>query len=100
LTASVSTDARLSTLWREASLTGAIPYAQVTPTAQMTFDGSYTFAIRGTPIVRYTAVIEAGVERDLGHATKLGRSYTGQFGSGMSSRRRSIFSSDFPQFSR
>ncbi|MEO5755450.1 MAG: autotransporter domain-containing protein [Mesorhizobium sp.] len=63
--------------WRHA-------FGTVTPTSQVAFAGSDPFSIAGAPIARDTAIVEAGIDLDMGSATKLGLSYTGQFGGGLS----------------
>lgn len=42
------------------------------------------FTVAGAPIARDAAVIETGLEFDIAPQAKLGLSYTGQFGSGVS----------------
>ncbi|QPC95175.1 autotransporter domain-containing protein [Mesorhizobium sp. INR15] len=63
--------------WRHA-------FGTVAPTSQVAFAGSDPFSIAGASIARDTAILEAGIDLDMGSATKLGLSYTGQFGGGLS----------------
>lgn len=72
-------DARLSGLigWRHA-------FGDVTPDARFAFQGGDTFTIRGVPMARDTAVVEAGFDLRLSDSASLGVAYQGQFGDGVS----------------
>jgi outer membrane autotransporter protein len=61
--------------WRHA-------YGDVTPTATQAFDGGPDFTVSGTPIARDAALIEAGVDLQVGRATTVGVAYQGEFGDG------------------
>lgn len=63
--------------WRHA-------FGEVTPLSTGAFAGGNTFTIAGVPIARDAAVLEAGLDFDIAPMAKLGVSYTGQFGSGVS----------------
>ncbi|PRD50831.1 autotransporter outer membrane beta-barrel domain-containing protein, partial [Phyllobacterium myrsinacearum] len=61
--------------WRHA-------YGDVAPQAQLAFaSGGESFAVSGQPIAADTALIEAGLAFDVGKATTIGLTYTGQFSS-------------------
>ncbi|WP_426137168.1 autotransporter outer membrane beta-barrel domain-containing protein [Phyllobacterium sp. SL163] len=63
--------------WRHA-------YGDVTPQAQFAFaSGGDSFDVSGLPIAQDTALVEAGLAFDIGRATTLGLTYTGQFSSGV-----------------
>lgn len=63
--------------WRHA-------FGDVTPLSTLAFAGSNAFTVSGVPIARDAAVLEAGLDFDIAPKAKLGVSYTGQFGSGVS----------------
>ncbi|SDP04508.1 outer membrane autotransporter barrel domain-containing protein [Phyllobacterium sp. OV277] len=54
-------------------------FGDVTPDASMAFAHGRAFSIKGLPVARDTALIEAGLDFDIGSATTIGVSYTGQF---------------------
>jgi outer membrane autotransporter protein len=59
--------------WRHA-------YGDVTPQAQLAFaSGGESFDVSGLPIASDAALVEAGLAFDIGKATTLGLTYTGQF---------------------
>jgi len=61
--------------WRHA-------YGDVTPQAQFAFaSGGENFDVSGLPIAQDAALVEAGLAFDIGKATTLGLTYTGQFSS-------------------
>jgi len=63
--------------WRHA-------YGDVTPQAQFAFaSGGESFDISGRPIAADAALVEAGLAFDIGRATTLGLTYTGQFSAGV-----------------
>ncbi|WP_288195151.1 autotransporter domain-containing protein, partial [uncultured Phyllobacterium sp.] len=63
--------------WRHA-------YGDVTPQAQFAFaSGGESFDVSGLPIAADAALVEAGLAFDIGKATTLGLTYTGQFSSGV-----------------
>ena len=63
--------------WRHA-------YGDVTPQAQFAFaSGGDSFDVSGLPVAADTALVEAGLAFDIGRATTLGLTYTGQFSSGV-----------------
>lgn len=64
--------------WRHA-------FGQAAPTTNFNFAGSAAFTIAGVPIARDAAVIEAGLNLDLGASSSLGVAYDGQIGSGAQS---------------
>jgi len=59
-------------------------FGDVTPEAQLAFEGGDAFGIRGVPMARDTALIEAGLALKLTDSVSLGASYQGQFGDGVS----------------
>jgi subtilase-type serine protease len=63
--------------WRHA-------YGDVTPQAQLAFaSGGESFDVSGLPIAADAALVEAGLAFDIGKATTLGLTYTGQFSAGV-----------------
>ncbi|WP_223615224.1 autotransporter family protein [Phyllobacterium calauticae] len=63
--------------WRHA-------YGDVTPQAQLAFaSGGESFDVSGLPVAADAALVEAGLAFDIGKATTLGLTYTGQFSSGV-----------------
>jgi len=63
--------------WRHA-------YGDLTPQAQLAFaSGGESFDVSGLPIAADAALVEAGLAFDIGRATTLGLTYTGQFSSGV-----------------
>ncbi|MBN9135421.1 MAG: autotransporter domain-containing protein, partial [Phyllobacterium sp.] len=63
--------------WRHA-------YGDVTPQAQLAFaSGGDSFDVSGLPVAQDTALVEAGLAYDIGRATTLGLTYTGQFSAGV-----------------
>ncbi|MFJ7353467.1 autotransporter domain-containing protein, partial [Phyllobacterium sp. NPDC097923] len=63
--------------WRHA-------YGDVTPQAQFAFaSGGESFDVSGLPVAADAALVEAGLAFDIGRATTLGLTYTGQFSSGV-----------------
>jgi outer membrane autotransporter protein len=67
-------EARASLGWRHA-------FADA-PAARLSFDGGDGFTVFGVPIARDALALQAGVDVDLGGASRLGFSYDGQFASG------------------
>lgn len=59
-------------------------FGDVTPETQLTFDGGDEFVIRGVPMARDTALVEAGLALKLTDSVSFGASYQGQFGDGVS----------------
>lgn len=59
-------------------------FGDITPEAQLAFDGGDDFTIRGVPLARDTALIEAGLDMRLTETVSFGASYQGQFGDGVS----------------
>jgi outer membrane autotransporter protein len=62
--------------WRHA-------YGDTTPYATMSLVGSSAFNVAGVPIAVNAAAVEAGLDFNITPNTKLGLSYGGQFGSGL-----------------
>jgi len=63
--------------WRHA-------YGDVTPQAQFAFaSGGESFDVSGLPVAADAALVEAGLAFDIGRATTLGFTYTGQFSAGV-----------------
>ncbi|MBA8876701.1 outer membrane autotransporter protein [Phyllobacterium myrsinacearum] len=61
--------------WRHA-------YGDVTPQAQFAFaSGGESFDVNGLPVAADAALVEAGLAFDIGKATTIGLTYTGQFSS-------------------
>ncbi|EJJ27681.1 autotransporter domain-containing protein [Rhizobium sp. CF142] len=54
------------------------------PETKMAFSGGSSFDVRGAPLAENVAVVNAGVNFNLGSNAALAVSYTGQFGSGAS----------------
>lgn len=73
----VNATARGMVGWRHA-------FGDVTPLSTLAFDNGDAFIVAGAPIARNAAVVEAGLDFDIAPTAKLGVSYTGQFGSGVS----------------
>lgn len=73
----VNATARGMVGWRHA-------FGDVTPVSSVAFAGSDAFTIAGVPIARDAAVLEAGFDFDIAPQAKLGLSYAGQVGSGVS----------------
>lgn len=63
--------------WRHA-------FGDITPDARLAFEGGDAFTIRGVPMARDTAVIEAGLDLALSDSATLGAAYQGEFGDGVS----------------
>lgn len=81
-------EARASLGWRHA-------FADA-PAARLSFDGSDGFTVFGVPIARDAVALQAGVDFDLGAASRLGFSYDGQFASGaMENAFKASFSTRF-----
>ncbi|MFZ5675618.1 MAG: autotransporter domain-containing protein [Pseudomonadota bacterium] len=59
-------------------------FGDVTPETQLAFEGGEEFGIRGVPMARDTALVEAGLAMKLTDSVSLGASYQGQFGDGVS----------------
>lgn len=59
-------------------------FGDVTPETQLAFDGGDGFTVRGVPMARDTAIVEAGLAMRLTDDVSLGASYQGQFGDGVS----------------
>lgn len=59
-------------------------FGDVTPETQLAFDGGDEFGVRGVPMARDTALIEAGLAVWLTDSVSFGASYQGQFGDGVS----------------
>ncbi|WP_378947422.1 autotransporter domain-containing protein [Mesorhizobium sp. ANAO-SY3R2] len=73
----VNATARGMVGWRHA-------FGDVTPFSTLAFANGDAFTVAGAPIARDAAVLEAGLDFDIAPKAKLGVSYTGQFGSGVS----------------
>ena len=81
-------EARASLGWRHA-------FADA-PAARLSFSGGDGFAVFGVPIARDALALQAGVDFDLGGASRLGFSYDGQFASGaMENAFKASFSTRF-----
>ncbi|WP_292561289.1 autotransporter domain-containing protein [Mesorhizobium sp.] len=81
-------EARASLGWRHA-------FADA-PAARLSFDGGDGFTVFGVPIARDAVALQAGVDVDLGGASRLGFSYDGQFASGaMENAFKASFSTRF-----
>lgn len=81
-------EARASLGWRHA-------FADA-PAARLSFSGEEGFTVFGVPIARDAAAVQAGVDFDLGAASRLGFSYDGQFASGaMENAFKANFSTRF-----
>lgn len=66
------------------------------PAARLSFDGGDGFTVFGVPIARDAMALQAGVDFDLGAASRLGFSYDGQFASGaMENAFKASFSTRF-----
>lgn len=59
-------------------------FGDVTPETQLAFGGGHEFGIRGVPMARDTALVEAGLSLNLTDSVSFGASYQGQFGDGVS----------------
>ncbi|MEP9389001.1 autotransporter domain-containing protein [Mesorhizobium sp. KR9-304] len=70
------------TLKPHAALTWQHAFGDVTPEAQMAFLSVPTanFTVAGAPLARDAALVEMGVDLDLGERTSIGVSYLGQYG--------------------
>lgn len=77
LLASVDTTVRGAIGWRHA-------FGDITPEVTQSFLGSIPFTVAGLPIATDAAVLEGGLDMHLAEAVKLGLSYAGQFGDGVS----------------
>ena len=68
----------------EATLRGALgwryAFGDVTPTISQSFLTSDAFTVTGVPIAENAALLEAGLDMQMGPGTTLGVVYTGQFG--------------------
>lgn len=64
--------------WRHA-------FGNTAPTSSFAFAGGNSFVVSGAPIARNTAVVEMGLDMEIGTNATLGLSYDGQFGSGTTS---------------
>lgn len=81
-------EARASLGWRHA-------FADA-PVARLSFDDGDGFTVFGVPIARDAVALQAGVDVDLGGASRLGFSYDGQFASGaMENAFKASFSTRF-----
>jgi outer membrane autotransporter protein len=58
-------------------------FGGTTPTSTHAFGGSLPITLAGVPLAKNVAVLDAGVETQLGPNVSLGTSYAGQFGSGL-----------------
>ncbi len=58
-------------------------FGDVTPETQLAFEGGDEFGIRGVPMARDTALLEAGLALKLTDSVNFGASYQGQFGDGV-----------------
>lgn len=56
----------------------------VTPETKMAFAGGNSFDVRGTPLAKDVAIVNAGLDFSISPNAAIGVSYTGQFGSGES----------------
>lgn len=71
-------------------------FGDTTPNSVMSFAGSAPFDIAGVPIARDAAVVDLGLDMNLGENSTLGVSYDGQFGSGVTDQTlRANFSVKF-----
>ncbi len=61
--------------WRHA-------FGDVNPTSRLAFDAGNAFTVAGAPIARNAAVLEAGLDAQVGRRATVSLSYAGQFGSG------------------
>jgi len=71
---SIKATARGGISWRHA-------FGDVTPETDLTFAGSSPFAVKGAPIARDAAVIEAGLDMNLSETALVGLTYQGQLAS-------------------
>lgn len=62
--------------WRHA-------FGRVNPKTDSSFGDSSTFTVKGVPIARNAAVVEAGIDMKLEKSSTLEVAYQGQFGSGV-----------------
>jgi outer membrane autotransporter protein len=96
-----STDATFSTLGVRASApfgmgslkakaTGFLgwqhTFGDTAPTIDLAFTGESPFGIAGTPIAKDAAIVDVGLDIQAGASSKLGISYSGQFGGGNASQ--------------
>lgn len=58
-------------------------FGDITPEARLAFAGGDDFTIRGVPMARDTALVEAGLDLKLTQSVSFGASYQGQFGDGV-----------------
>jgi outer membrane autotransporter protein len=59
--------------WRHA-------YGDVSPSADLAFEGGTSFAVEGAPLARDAAVVEAGLDLHVGSGVSVGAAYAGQIG--------------------
>jgi subtilase-type serine protease len=62
--------------WRHA-------FNRVNPKTDLSFNNQASFSVKGTPIAKNAAVVEAGLTVKMGKASSIGIAYQGQFGSGV-----------------
>jgi len=62
--------------WRHA-------FNRINPKTDLSFGNQSSFSVKGTPIAKNAAVLEAGLNVKLGKASTVGIAYQGQFGSGV-----------------
>jgi len=74
-------DAHAGLGWRHA-------FGRINPKADFSFGDSSTFTVKGVPIARNAAVVEAGLNMKLNKSSTVGVAYQGQFGS--SAREHSL----------
>lgn len=60
-------------------------YGDVTPEANLAFEGGQPFTVAGVPLARDALALEAGLGADVNPSLSLGASYAGQFGDGVES---------------
>lgn len=58
-------------------------FGDITPDTRLAFEGGDDFTIRGVPMARDTALIEAGLDLKLTESVIFGAAYQGQFGDGV-----------------
>lgn len=62
--------------WRHA-------FNRINPKTDLSFNNQSSFSVKGTPIAKNAAVLEAGLNVKLGKTSRVGIAYQGQFGSGV-----------------
>ena len=55
-------------------------YGDVSPVAELAFDGGTPFDVEGMPIARNAAVVKTGIAVNIGSNISVGAAYTGQLG--------------------